>query len=91
MAEAKQAGPCGRGEAWQTGSLSQARLLHQVRDSAFQGSGETDKHVEGDVLFSPFDLADIVPVTVGDFGQLLLREPKRVAAAADGSAELFAV
>ena len=65
--------------------------MHQLRDRALEGFGESAQHIHGQILRSPFDKPDIVSVTVDVFRQFFLRKAQAFPACPDRPPEFYAV
>jgi hypothetical protein len=77
--------------SWEHSNASQRCAPRQVCDSAFEGFGKPDKHVNGRILFSPFDPSYEIPVAVHYLRERFLGEADLLSACPDGVAELPAM
>ena len=56
--------------------ISESNFPREFTDSAIQSFGDFRQRFEGDFLFGPLNVANIIPRQVGFFGQIFLAQVK---------------
>ena len=74
---------CGRKEPARS-SVRKSNLPCEVSHTAFEGFRNLGKGFKGNLLFRPFDVANVISRQIGRFRQLLLTQTSLLPPGADG-------